>query len=81
MATQDDSSIKPIWSSCKYTALIRPLDAMHALAVLAWLIHYLFPFSFVLRGQVFQSVPVIRYPYRGTDEFPHPLAFVHASFS
>ena len=87
IASQDDSQVKPTWSLCKYTALIRPLDALYTLAVLAWLTHFLFPFPFVLRGQVFQSIPgsTIPMPWDGLlttrHRFPHSLAFVHASSS
>ena len=76
IASQDDSQVKPTLSSCKYTALIRPLDALYTLAVLAWLTHFLFPFPFVLRGQVFQSIPVIQCPCRGTDSSPLDTDFL-----
>ena len=77
--TQDDPQIKATLSSCKYTALIRPLNASYPLAVLALLIHFLFPFPFVLRGQVSQSRPVIRYPCRGTDFSPLMTDFLFHS--
>ena len=83
MVTQDDSQMKPMWSSCKYTALRRPLDAL----CIPWLIHFLFPFPVRLArpGVSKHSGNTIPMPGDGLltsqNRFPHPLTFVHASSS